>query len=902
MIEQIKYFCLAALFLFSVCSCELPESPVPVTALADAELSQSAYLGLVPPGLKAEVFLPDILADVERGTCSGFMFNGNVFIFKLLSPGRDWKYEPLYFTEFRNGSWTEPEVTPFSDLFPYNFTVAPDDKTLYFTSLRSAEDHEVILKQADVWKVEKTADGWTEPETFGPPVNSIDNFENYPSITADHTLYFMSYRDDGLGKDDIYRLELVDGEYQELENIGAPVNTIHAEVDPFISADESYLIFCSEKPGGFGGFDLYISFRKPDGTWTEPMNMGESINSAGAEFRPSVSPDQKYFFFTSDRSGVGEIFWISTDIIQSLKPSSFAYGFTAPGMEPELFAFDLLGSNDGQFAPAISPDGREIYFTEIRLQESGVSFELQRSVFSGEQWSRPESVVFEDEYSNIEAFFDSSGRRLYFFSNRPEDGDTEPVVTMNLWFMEKDTQSWGQPNLLGKPGTLVKNGWSSSLLDDSTLYFTARPHENPGLADIYEVSIAGDSFGEAKNIGEAVNTLEYTENEPAIAPDGSYMVFYSAGRPDNLSSELLGDLYISFRDGDGNWMNAIHVDPPINSPAEENWPRISPDGKFLFFSSNRHKETGLPDLYWVSTKALQKLHPDNKSAKSHLKPVDFPQLSGPYLGQQPPGMTPEIFASGVLVAEDGDAINSVFSPDGMEFYYVVLEDGSPRYNLWSTRITGETWTRPGELRLAGEYEVADIALSPDGNRLYFCSDMPTYWENAEGFDIWYVERIGEGWSKPVNAGRNINSPGGETQPSFTSDGTMYFPSHREGTLNGSVDLFFSEMINGEFMEPVRLPDSVNSEYNEGNSFIAPDGSFILFARWDMPKSIDGGKGLYISFRESDGGWTEAINTAPVLAVRGSLAALTHDGKYLLWSTPQGIHWVDMRALQQLRRG
>ena len=75
-------------------------------------------------------------------------------------------------------------------------------------------------------------------------------------------------------------------------------------------------------------------------------------------------------------------------------------------------------------------------------------------------------------------------------------------------------------------------------------------------------------------------------------------------------------------------------------------------------------------------------------------------------------MTPEIFAPGVLVAEDGDAINSVFSPDGMEFYYVVLEDGSPRYNLWSTRITGETWTRPGELRLAGEYEVADIALSP----------------------------------------------------------------------------------------------------------------------------------------------------------------------------------------------
>ncbi len=207
-------------------------------------------------------------------------------------------------------------------MFPYNFTVAPDDKTLYFTSLRSAEDHEVILKQADVWKVEKTADGWTEPETFGPPVNSIDNFENYPSITADHTLYFMSYRDDGLGKDDIYRLELVDGEYQELENIGAPVNTIHAEVDPFISADESYLIFCSEKPGGFGGFDLYISFRKPDGTWTDPKNMGEKINSEGYDFAPILSQDSQYLFFTKNVNGNGDIYWVSSKIIDSFRPDN----------------------------------------------------------------------------------------------------------------------------------------------------------------------------------------------------------------------------------------------------------------------------------------------------------------------------------------------------------------------------------------------------------------------------------------------------------------------------------------------------------------------------------------------------------------------------------------------------
>ena len=173
-------------------------------------------------------------------------------------------------------------------------------------------------------------------------------------------------------------------------------------------------------------------------------------------------------------------------------------------------------------------------------------------------------------------------------------------------------------------------------------------------------------------------------------------------------------------------------------------------------------------------------------------------------------------------------------------------------------------------------------------------------DDAAGFDIWYVERIGSGWSEPVNAGKNINTPGGETQPSFTTDGSMYFPSWTTDTPDGDVDIFVSKFMDGKFSDSVPLSGGVNSVHNEGNSFVAPDGSYILFARWGMPKSIDGGKALYISFRRPDGTWTEAINTEPVLQHKGSLAALSHDGKYLLWSTRQGTHWVDVRALDQLK--
>ena len=301
----------------NACQPTKPPSDAPTTVAQEGQ--RGAYLGVVPPGMTAEVFLPEVWSSADRGACSGFLNNGSVFVFKLLSEDVDWKLEPIYVTELKDGKWTEPGVAPFSDLYPYNFTVAPDDKTLYFTSLRSADDHNTILRQADVWKVEKTADGWSEPETYGAPVNSEDNFENYPSITADSTLYFMSFRDDGMGEDDIYRLRLVNGEYAELENIGEPVNTENPEVDPFIAADGSYLIYCSNKPGGFGGYDLYISFRAPDGSWMEPINMGEGINTAGAEFRPSVTPDGKYFFFTSDRTGSGETFWVDAGIIHSLK-------------------------------------------------------------------------------------------------------------------------------------------------------------------------------------------------------------------------------------------------------------------------------------------------------------------------------------------------------------------------------------------------------------------------------------------------------------------------------------------------------------------------------------------------------------------------------------------------------
>jgi len=154
----------------------------------------------------------------------------------------------------------------------------------------------------------------------------------------------LLHEDDGLGGSDIYFLEKTDSGYGRIRNLGAAVNTEHQEFHPFISPDEDYLIFDANRPEGFGGNDLYISFKQPDGSWSKAVNLGETINSESSDMRAFVSPDGRYLFFSSMRAnpqqkldddhptyeafskiiygpgnGSQDIYWVSAAIIRQLK-------------------------------------------------------------------------------------------------------------------------------------------------------------------------------------------------------------------------------------------------------------------------------------------------------------------------------------------------------------------------------------------------------------------------------------------------------------------------------------------------------------------------------------------------------------------------------------------------------
>lgn len=278
------------------------------------------YLGQTPPGKTAEAFAPWL----EASGSSGFLRDGTVFVFGTYQPGSDWRFAPNYWMELRDGAWSEPEITPWSEFLPYNYTVGPAGQTVYFTSLKSPDLTTAQLgENGNIWAVSFHDSGWTEPVMLGPSINTGEYYENYPSVAANGAIYYMSRREEGVGRTDIWMSPNLDGRYGEAVNLGEPINSAESDQDPFIAPDESYLIVCLRgRDDSLGEYDLYVSFRNEEGEWSEPVNLGEGVNTDGYEFRPYVTPDGRYLFFTSNGwsgDGSGGVYWVDAGVIADLK-------------------------------------------------------------------------------------------------------------------------------------------------------------------------------------------------------------------------------------------------------------------------------------------------------------------------------------------------------------------------------------------------------------------------------------------------------------------------------------------------------------------------------------------------------------------------------------------------------
>jgi hypothetical protein len=192
--------------------------------------------------------------------------------------------------------------------------VSADGKRLYFTAILPPGDKPW---HSDLYVAMRQGEGWGTPKPLPAPVNTAAS-EWHVSLTAKGVFYFCSERDGGRLKGDIFRA-VPEGASYRVDKLPDTVNTAFNDCDPLIAPDESWLIFHSDRPGGFGAHDLYISFRDVKGGWSPAVNMGPSIHTAAWEMAPSLTPDGKFLMFVRrkafETTEPSRIWWVSSEII-----------------------------------------------------------------------------------------------------------------------------------------------------------------------------------------------------------------------------------------------------------------------------------------------------------------------------------------------------------------------------------------------------------------------------------------------------------------------------------------------------------------------------------------------------------------------------------------------------------
>lgn len=329
-------FCISVVFIIN-CSSKCDKNSV-----------SGPYLGQTPPiGTEAKIFAPGIVSNGMDNRDITFMPDGKEIYFCAYFGG--FNYNAILYAKQKNdGTWTDPEVAPFStntNYMDFEPCISPDGNHLYFLSNRpDLENGETEIGDQDIWVVDRVGDGWGEPYNLGEPVNS-ENEEYYPSVTEDGTMYFTR-QDKGSPIGFIYRSKFVDGKYQEPEKLPEQVNCARSQFNAFVSPDEDYIIVpAAAMENSLGGVDYYISFRNENDEWSEPQNIGEPVNSDSRnEWSASISPDGKYLFFMSSRTpvkpenitydqfksifnstanGSSNIYWVSSTVIENLRPAGF---------------------------------------------------------------------------------------------------------------------------------------------------------------------------------------------------------------------------------------------------------------------------------------------------------------------------------------------------------------------------------------------------------------------------------------------------------------------------------------------------------------------------------------------------------------------------------------------------
>jgi Tol biopolymer transport system component len=225
---------------------------------------------------------------------------GVVYLMQMVFDGTNWS-EPTRWEKSGGYGSAEAFITEKGD-------------ELYFISNRQAPN---AKGSGRVWKSVRTrGQVWSEPEMVLIPVEDTDKGLWFPSVSRSKNIFFGAYLETvgTFGKSDLY---LFREGGDKVVNLGAIINSPSEEWDPFVPPDESYLLFESDRPGGYGGTDIYVSIKR-NGKWQTPVNLGPTVNTSAYEVAAKVSPDRRFIFFDRPFKNEQDIHWVSADVLKSL--------------------------------------------------------------------------------------------------------------------------------------------------------------------------------------------------------------------------------------------------------------------------------------------------------------------------------------------------------------------------------------------------------------------------------------------------------------------------------------------------------------------------------------------------------------------------------------------------------
>lgn len=291
-----------------------------ITGQSNEKLNyNSKYLGQKEPDSNPELFAPGLVS-VGNGVHGNVVFNSD-FTEAAWHPnypidGR----ELIYIVKFKNGKWADP----FEFYFSKNHNYAEpfysyDNKRLLFLSGDIGPSGNA--ENEKIYYVERIGDSWSAPKILG---DNLPAFHWQFSLDKEDNLYFGGKSDDKKGE--IYYSQYIKGEYQVPIRLPETINSGSSEFSPFISPDNSYLVFVRmiELPNSPPKTNLFVSFKEQSGRWSPAQNLSAKIihqDKAQIEMigAPRITPDGKYLFYCYFNGKGHMVYWISTKVVEELR-------------------------------------------------------------------------------------------------------------------------------------------------------------------------------------------------------------------------------------------------------------------------------------------------------------------------------------------------------------------------------------------------------------------------------------------------------------------------------------------------------------------------------------------------------------------------------------------------------